>query len=284
MPLIAFNQIVEYCEGSGCRRKRILKSFAEQVTVSLCGKTCDACRHPNLVARCLEDFTTACALRQKNGSSRIFRTSSTDAIDREQLSEFWNQDEEANGSEEDIPDSDGRSVVIRLYIHVDEFSLVDGNEFVNNLTRSKLQSKLGVNEKLAMLQRAEENFYRNNNAYKQSNKVDKNAISDPMRGASRQRLQNALKQVQQRLDNFKVEMETSASLLKDECYKKYGKAGKSFYYLQVASTLIPKSSSFNTKLPQIPSFSEFVNSRKAKGDQLHDTKKHSSRVEKKMRI
>jgi len=50
---------------------------------------------------------------------------------------------------------------------VDEFSLVDGNEFVNNLTRSKLQSKLGVNEKLAMLQRAEENFYRNNNAYKQ---------------------------------------------------------------------------------------------------------------------
>lgn len=58
-------------------------------------------------------------------------------------------------------------MVIRLYIHVDEFSLVDGNEFVNNLTRSKLQSKLGVNEKLAILQRAEENFYRNNNAYKQ---------------------------------------------------------------------------------------------------------------------
>ena len=58
-------------------------------------------------------------------------------------------------------------MVIRLYIHVDEFSLADGNEVVNNLTRSKLQSKLGVNEKLAMLQRAEENFYRNNNAYKQ---------------------------------------------------------------------------------------------------------------------
>jgi len=50
---------------------------------------------------------------------------------------------------------------------VDEFSLADGNEVVNNLTRSKLQSKLGVSEKLAMLQRAEENFYRNNNAYKQ---------------------------------------------------------------------------------------------------------------------
>ncbi|TKY72879.1 ATP-dependent DNA helicase Q 3 [Spatholobus suberectus] len=330
MSLIAFNQIVEYCEGSGCRRKRILESFGEQVTASLCGKTCDACRQPNLVARYLEDLTTACALRQKNGSSRVFITSSTDAIDREQLSEFWNRDEEANGSEEDISDSD------------------DGNEVVNNLTRSKLQSRLGVNEKLALLQRAEENFYRNNNTYKQSNKVDKNAISDPIRGASRQRLQNALKQAQQLLNNFKIEIETSASFLEDECYKKYGKAGKSFYYSQVASTVrwlttassveltnrlceinastsmnalseavqpltsppaldscakdisneppgnaspetspcvVPmESSSFNTKLPQIPSFSEFVNSRKAKGDQLHGTKKHSSRVEKKMRI
>ncbi|XP_040861347.1 ATP-dependent DNA helicase Q-like 3 isoform X2 [Glycine max] len=343
MSLIAFNLMVEYCEGSGCRRKRVLESFGEQVTASLCGKTCDGCRHPNLVARYLEDLTTACALRQKNGSSRVFMTSSTDAINGEQLSEFWNQDEEASGSEEDISDSD------------------DGNEVVNNLTRSKLQSKLGVSEKLAMLQRAEENFYRNNNAYKQSNKVDKNAISDPMRGSSRQRLQNALKQVQQRLDNFKIEMETSASFLEEECYKKYGKVGKSFYYSQVASTVrwlttassselinrlsainastsmnvlseaenllipanqpltpaeqpltsppaldpyardtsnehsgtarsetsacvLPMEGSFSTNLPQIPSFSEFVNSRKAKGDQLHDTKRHSSRVEKKMRI
>uniref|UniRef100_A0A0R0I8N6 ATP-dependent DNA helicase n=1 Tax=Glycine max TaxID=3847 RepID=A0A0R0I8N6_SOYBN len=344
MSLIAFNLMVEYCEGSGCRRKRVLESFGEQVTASLCGKTCDGCRHPNLVARYLEDLTTACALRQKNGSSRVFMTSSTDAINGEQLSEFWNQDEEASGSEEDISDSDG-----------------NGNEVVNNLTRSKLQSKLGVSEKLAMLQRAEENFYRNNNAYKQSNKVDKNAISDPMRGSSRQRLQNALKQVQQRLDNFKIEMETSASFLEEECYKKYGKVGKSFYYSQVASTVrwlttassselinrlsainastsmnvlseaenllipanqpltpaeqpltsppaldpyardtsnehsgtarsetsacvLPMEGSFSTNLPQIPSFSEFVNSRKAKGDQLHDTKRHSSRVEKKMRI
>ncbi|ESW10644.1 hypothetical protein PHAVU_009G226500 [Phaseolus vulgaris] len=335
--LTAFNQMVEYCEGSGCRRKRILESFGEQVTASLCGKTCDACRHANLVARCLEDLKTVSALCHKNGSSRVFITSSTSAIDGEQLSEFWNRGGEASGSEEDISDSE------------------DGNEVINNLTRSKLQSRLGVNEKLAMLQRAEENFYKNNNSYKQSNKVDKNAISDPMRGASRQRLQNALKQVQQRLDNFKIEVDTSASFLEDECYKKYGKAGKSFYYSQVASTvrwlksassselmnrlrsinasasmsvvseakqslspaeqpfksppaldpcaedtsneysgnarsetspcIVPmESCSFNnTNLPQIPSFSEFVNSRKTKGDQLNDTKKHS-RVEKKMRM
>ncbi|XP_061362524.1 ATP-dependent DNA helicase Q-like 3 isoform X3 [Gastrolobium bilobum] len=327
--LTAFNQMVEYCEGSGCRRKRILESFGEQVTASLCGKTCDSCRHPNLVARYLEDLTTACALRQKNGSSRVFITSSTDAINEKQLSEFWNRDEEGSGSEEDISDSD------------------DGNEIVNNLTRSKRHSRLGVNEKLSLLQRAEENFYRNKNTDKQSIKVDKNAISDTMRGASRQRLQNALNQAQQRLDDFKIEMETSASFLEDECYKKYGKAGKSFYYSQVASTVrwltttsstnlmnrlceinastsmnvlsetehaltpppaldpcakedtgnelsgnarsetspgVPMESSLNAKLPQIPSFSEFVNSRKAKGDQSNDSKKHSSRVEKKMRV
>ncbi|XP_061362522.1 ATP-dependent DNA helicase Q-like 3 isoform X1 [Gastrolobium bilobum] len=333
--LTAFNQMVEYCEGSGCRRKRILESFGEQVTASLCGKTCDSCRHPNLVARYLEDLTTACALRQKNGSSRVFITSSTDAINEKQLSEFWNRDEEGSGSEEDISDSD------------DELSLADGNEIVNNLTRSKRHSRLGVNEKLSLLQRAEENFYRNKNTDKQSIKVDKNAISDTMRGASRQRLQNALNQAQQRLDDFKIEMETSASFLEDECYKKYGKAGKSFYYSQVASTVrwltttsstnlmnrlceinastsmnvlsetehaltpppaldpcakedtgnelsgnarsetspgVPMESSLNAKLPQIPSFSEFVNSRKAKGDQSNDSKKHSSRVEKKMRV
>ncbi|XP_061362525.1 ATP-dependent DNA helicase Q-like 3 isoform X4 [Gastrolobium bilobum] len=328
--LTAFNQMVEYCEGSGCRRKRILESFGEQVTASLCGKTCDSCRHPNLVARYLEDLTTACALRQKNGSSRVFITSSTDAINEKQLSEFWNRDEEGSGSEEDISDSD------------------DGNEIVNNLTRSKRHSRLGVNEKLSLLQRAEENFYRNKNTDKQSIKVDKNAISDTMRGASRQRLQNALNQAQQRLKHlFRIEMETSASFLEDECYKKYGKAGKSFYYSQVASTVrwltttsstnlmnrlceinastsmnvlsetehaltpppaldpcakedtgnelsgnarsetspgVPMESSLNAKLPQIPSFSEFVNSRKAKGDQSNDSKKHSSRVEKKMRV
>ncbi|XP_019415166.1 PREDICTED: ATP-dependent DNA helicase Q-like 3 isoform X8 [Lupinus angustifolius] len=329
--LAEFNQMVEYCDGSGCRRKRILESFGEQVTASLCGKTCDACRHPNLVARYLEDLKTACVLRQKIGSSPIFMTSSTDRIDREQSSEFWNRGDEASGSEEEISDSD------------------DGNEVVNNLTRSKVQSRSGVNAKLAFLQRAEENFYRNKDTDKQRKKVENNAISDTMRGASRQRLQNALKQAQQRLDNFKIEVETSASLLEEECYKKYGKVGKSFYYSQVASTVrwlttttpdnlinrlgamnvstsisvSPKaensltpspaldpnakedssnelpdnarletaarampteSSSFDTKLPEIPSFSEFVNSRKEKRDQLKDTKKYSSRVEKKMRL
>ncbi|XP_054821548.1 ATP-dependent DNA helicase Q-like 3 [Prosopis cineraria] len=228
--LADFSQMVEYCEGSGCRRKKILESFGEQVTASLCGKSCDACRHPNLIARCLEDLTTARSLHQKHSSSRVFITSSTSGVDEEQVSEFWNRDEEASRSDEDISDSD------------------DGAEIVNNLTKSKCKSRLGVNEKIALLQRAEENFYGNENAEKQRNKVDKNAISDTMRGASREKLQNSLKQAQQRLHNLKIEVETSASLLEDECYKKYGKVGKSFYYSQVASTVRWLSTTNSTDL------------------------------------
>ncbi|XP_019415161.1 PREDICTED: ATP-dependent DNA helicase Q-like 3 isoform X5 [Lupinus angustifolius] len=241
--LAEFNQMVEYCDGSGCRRKRILESFGEQTSKLSC---------------------------------QIF-----------------------GGSQNCL-------------------CFTPENWFFSNF-------------------------------YDQRKKVENNAISDTMRGASRQRLQNALKQAQQRLDNFKIEVETSASLLEEECYKKYGKVGKSFYYSQVASTVrwlttttpdnlinrlgamnvstsisvSPKaensltpspaldpnakedssnelpdnarletaarampteSSSFDTKLPEIPSFSEFVNSRKEKRDQLKDTKKYSSRVEKKMRL
>lgn len=144
-------------------------------------------------------------------------------------------------------------------------------------------------------------------------------------------------------------MESSASLLEDECYKKYGKIGKSFYYSQVASTVrwlyttnstdlmnrlrgtnastspivlpiaenplktpplsdpfekegtgsepnvIPEletpphaspieSSSMKTSLPPIPSFSEFVNSKKVKGDQRTTKHDHSPRVDKKSRL
>ncbi|XP_028767361.1 ATP-dependent DNA helicase Q-like 3 isoform X2 [Neltuma alba] len=328
--LADFSQMIEYCEGSGCRRKKILESFGEQVTASLCGKSCDACRHPNLIARCLEDVATARSLHPKNNSSRVFITSSTGGVGEEQVSEFWNRDEEASGSDEDISDSD------------------DGAEIVNNLTGSKSKSRLGVNEKIALLQRAEENHYQNENADKQRNKVDKNAISDTIRGATRERLQNSLKQAQQRLQNLKIEVESSASLLEDECYKKYGKVGKSFYYSQVASTVrwlsttnstdlisrlggtnassstivlseaenplttpplsdpsgkegagngphatayletspldLPiESSSIETKLPPIPSFSEFVNSRNVKSHQTRTKQEHSPRVEKRSR-
>ncbi|KAA8523340.1 hypothetical protein F0562_009763 [Nyssa sinensis] len=214
-----FNQMVEYCEGSACRRKKILESFGEQVPASLCRKSCDACKHPNLVAKYLEELTTTTAFCHKNGSSRIYISSSSNLNDEEQFSEFWNRDDEASGSEEDISDSD------------------DGIDVVKSLAQSKLPSKSRVNEKIELLQRAEENYYRKKIPGKENNKLDKNAISETLREASKQRLLNALKQTQQQLSNLQIDFETSAVFLENECYKKYGKTGKSFYYSQVASTV-----------------------------------------------
>ncbi|KAM1155854.1 hypothetical protein ACFX2B_026440 [Malus domestica] len=306
--LTDFQQMVEYCEGSGCRRKKILETFGEQVPASLCKKTCDACKHPNLVAKYLEELTSTCVARQKFGSSRIFMSSSSDVINEDQTSEFWNRDDE-ECSEEDISDSD------------------DGLA-AKNLARSKLPAKLGFNEKIECLQRLEERYYKDKSSDKQMNKPDKNAISDTLREASNQRLQTALKQGQQRLGNLVIEVEKSASFLENECYNKYKKTGKSFYYSQVASTVrwfstadstaltnrlgtincspadnalpeteppattsplvdgpteAPNSDSHNSvrsehsvavspkesaspsiTLPSIPSFSEFINTRKAK--------------------
>ncbi|KAI5320059.1 hypothetical protein L3X38_039767 [Prunus dulcis] len=37
--LTDFQQMVEYCEGSGCRRRKILETFGEKVPASLCGKS-----------------------------------------------------------------------------------------------------------------------------------------------------------------------------------------------------------------------------------------------------
>ncbi|KAM1809872.1 hypothetical protein ACFX12_026707 [Malus domestica] len=215
--LTDFQQMVEYCEGSGCRRKKILETFGEQVPASLCKKTCDACKHANLVAKYLEELTSTCVARQKFGSSRIFMSSSSDVINEDQTSEFWNRDDE-ECSEEDISDSD------------------DGLA-AKNLSRSKLPAKLGFNEKIECLQRLEERYYKDKSSDKQMNKPDKNAISDTLREASKQRLQTALKQGQQRLGNLAIEVEKSASFLENECYNKYKKTGKSFYYSQVASTV-----------------------------------------------
>lgn len=151
---------------------------------------------------------------------------------------------------------------------------------------------------------------------------------------------------------YRFDLETSASFLEAECYKKYGKSGKSFYCSQVASTvrwlsttnstglmnrigmstssnaenLKAKENSFPTSsalleqipiettkeenlldvrskpsptvlqsnsegisLPPIPSFAEFISSRKAKDDQLSKSEKQTpekdrKNLEKRMRL
>ncbi|OIT03537.1 PREDICTED: ATP-dependent DNA helicase Q-like 3 [Nicotiana attenuata] len=213
-----FNQMVEYCEGSGCRRKMILESFGEMVPASLCEKSCDVCKHPNLVTSYLEQLKTATAFRQRTGSSRIYMTSGSSFNAEGQMSEFWNRDDEASGSEEDISESD------------------DALDAAKNVASSKISAKLKLQDKIDMLQRAEENYYQNKSRDKQVNKHDKNAIAETLREAGKQRLLNAIKQNQQLVSDSRIDVDKSAVSLENECYKKYGKSGKSFYLSQMAST------------------------------------------------
>ncbi|XP_075079611.1 ATP-dependent DNA helicase Q-like 3 [Nicotiana tabacum] len=213
-----FNQMVEYCEGSGCRRKMILESFGEMVPASLCEKSCDVCKHPNLVTSYLEQLKTATAFRQRTGSSRIYMTSGSSFNAEGQMSEFWNRDVEASGSEEDISESD------------------DALDAAKNAASSKTSAKLKLQDKIDMLQRAEENYYQNKSRDKQVNKHDKNAIAETLRQAGKQRLLNAIKQSQQLVSDSRIDVDKSAVSLENECYKKYGKSGKSFYLSQMAST------------------------------------------------
>ncbi|KAI5674241.1 hypothetical protein M9H77_14605 [Catharanthus roseus] len=316
--LVDFGQMVEYCEESGCRRKKILESFGEQVSGTLCAKTCDSCKHPNLVAKYLEELKTACAFRHRSTSSRIYISSSTVLTEDGQLSEFWNRDDEASGSEEDISDAD---------------DIVD----VAKSIRSSSLSQSRLNDKFELLQRAEESYYRNKVPEKQVNKIDKNVISESLRESGKQRLTNAVKQNQQRFNDLHIDHEASVVMLENECYKKYGKSGKSFYLSQLASNVrwistanseellsklksstpacnatsnksdcystsepaldglsietndekrphglepetpvgVLQSVSDDTKLPPIPSFSDFINSRKPNDSQASKSRKQS---------
>ncbi|KAI7740364.1 hypothetical protein M8C21_009437 [Ambrosia artemisiifolia] len=214
-----FNLMVEYCETSGCRRKKILDSFGEQVSTSLCKKTCDACKNPNQVEKYLEELKAICSLGNRIGSSKIFVSSSSKPVDEVDFSEYWSRDDEAVVSEDDISDDD------------------DGIDVQECLTQSALPSKSKFSEKMDFLQRAEEKYYQKNDHDKQSNKHDKNAISETTRESCKQRLLNSLKQTQQRLDTLQIDPEMSSLFLENECFKKYGKTGKSFYLSQVASTV-----------------------------------------------
>ncbi|KAL2940506.1 ATP-dependent DNA helicase Q-like 3 [Bienertia sinuspersici] len=212
-----FRQMVEYCESSDCRRKKILQSFGEQATASLCRKTCDACKQPKLVAKQLEQLNSSAA-QQKNVLGRIFMNSSSNNVGGLQFSEFWNRsDDEQCDSEEQISNSD------------------DDSEVLKSVSCSNLTSRSRLNEKLDILQRAEEKYYQNRGSQKQTTKKDKNSISDSLRESCKQKLSNALKGAQQRLGRFDIE--SAVTILENECYKKCEKTGKTFYISQMAGAV-----------------------------------------------
>ncbi|AQK75455.1 ATP-dependent DNA helicase Q-like 3 [Zea mays] len=209
--------IIDYCEISSCRRKKIIESFGEKVQPTLCQRSCDACKHPNLVLSRLEELRRVPNCRF-NKISPVFQSSVKEAhLD----TEFWNREDEASLSAEDISDSD------------------DGNEVVSNIAISKVPAKAGLDAKFKALERAENAYYQGKGQAKQQGGglADKKSISETLRDACRKRLLDALGQAKLRLGNIPCGDEASATHLETECFKKYVKAGKTFYNSQIAATV-----------------------------------------------
>lgn len=64
----AFNKVVEYCTGSGCRRAFVLRYFGESNSSALCGCTCDACKSPKKLKKKLEELRDQRAESRAGGS------------------------------------------------------------------------------------------------------------------------------------------------------------------------------------------------------------------------
>lgn len=223
--LLDFNQMVEYCEGSGCRRKKILESFGEQASPSICQKTCDACKSPATVLSLLDKLNSVPSKHNKDGISPIFiKSSLTDSVD-DLKSEFWNREDEINCSDEDISNSDDEEIA------------------ASNLVRSRLSSKAGHDEKIEALERAEEVYYKHNGPSKRLGLSESKVISETLRETSKQRLTNALNKAEERLGKQLPSIEESTTFLELECFEKYKKVGKTFYNSQIAATIRWLSSS-----------------------------------------
>ncbi|KAG0467536.1 hypothetical protein HPP92_019116 [Vanilla planifolia] len=70
--LADFKMMVDYCEGSGCRRQKILQSFGESASASLCQKSCDACKHPILLSTSLAELERIGGISKKGGLAPVF--------------------------------------------------------------------------------------------------------------------------------------------------------------------------------------------------------------------
>uniref|UniRef100_A0A0D3FB89 DNA 3'-5' helicase n=1 Tax=Oryza barthii TaxID=65489 RepID=A0A0D3FB89_9ORYZ len=160
-----------------------------------------------------------------NKISPVFKSSLANPKHME--TEFWNHEDDASISVEDISDSD------------------DGKEVVSNIAISKLPSKAGLDAKFKALERAENAYYQAKGQTKQQGGklVDKKSISQTLRDASQKRLLNGLGQAKLRLGNLPFDEEPSAAHLEVECFKKYEKVGKTFYNSQIAATVRWLSSS-----------------------------------------
>ncbi|KAH9305479.1 hypothetical protein KI387_009883, partial [Taxus chinensis] len=218
-----FEKMVDYCEGSGCRRRKILAHFGEQVSSSLCSKTCDLCKYPDRIAKEMCELSCVSSSHQKYRlPSVIFDSTSTSGRGCEGVeSEFWNHNDQTSDPEEDISSSDD-----------------EASNLAAAAVRSRSIGNAHLDKRLDCLLRAEEKYDAKQGFHTAKRELNnKKMVPETLRDTARQRMRIAVQQALKRLGNENLDLQTVTTILENQCYDKYGKLGKPFYNSQVASTV-----------------------------------------------
>lgn len=215
-----FEEMVAYCDAAGCRRQKLLGHFGEQVSAAFCARTCDGCRHPSQVLDKLQELSEVASTRGPN-KCHVF-ISSNEKGGRGFDSEFWNySDEDANAAEEDISSSDN-----------------EANEIVGAVIRKQRHLKRHLDSKLDSLLEAEREYNSKQGQKSEKSKdSEKKLVSQSLRDVAIQKLTKAVDQALQRNQASSSGLKVMVEVLEMDCFRKYGKSGRSFYNSQVASTI-----------------------------------------------
>ncbi|EPS58450.1 hypothetical protein M569_16364, partial [Genlisea aurea] len=222
-----FHQMIEYCEQSGCRRKKIVEHFGEEITTaSLCAKSCDACKFPDVVSKHLERLA-GIAVRKE--SSRLREISASSHFgDDERASEFWDRDDtDTESEEEDISDPDG---ITKIAFPGRKSQQNGEGEILPVAPRFTFFLFFFVSRAVS----DDRDVY---------NEQEKSVVSDSLREAGKRKLSSAIVSRNPRLgeeEEEQVETDVVKALaceLENDCFRKYGRSGKSFYLSKLAGTV-----------------------------------------------
>lgn len=248
----ALEKMTKYCEETGCRRKKLLEHFDEMVPQGLCKSSCDACRTPKALASTLQELSMRGSSSFKFAGRNSFITQPTKAKNGFQDSEFWGDGDE--DEEDSISGSD------------------DEDEAEEEVSKAKKfgNKNLSVEQKLSAMLKAEEEYNAKQNTSKKLKTEFRTAtkstavrpsgpemgfslastliklptlptFSETFRDSARSRIQSAMERLTKEGDSSRLtipltttEVEKCVQNLEGECFRSFGKAGKSFYLSKVA--------------------------------------------------
>lgn len=215
-----FAEMVTYCDQAGCRRQKILGHFGEQVSEALCAQSCDNCQHPTQVLERLQQLSEVASMHGPNKLFVSFSSKDIEAVDKQ--SEFWNRsDEEENDADEEISSSDDEAA-----------------EIADTVMRKQRKLKGQLDAKLDSLLQAEREYTARQGKNSEKNKIsEKKIVTESVRDLAVQKLTRAADQALQRHQGNRIDLKLVVETLENDCFRKYGKSGRSFYNSHVASTL-----------------------------------------------